>query len=307
MSNLRVSTLTAALMFIVGWIPAQAGGVAMAVQRSGEGSAEAKNGFLQAAYGMQLPGLNARPFELDGSDSDASTLQALKEQAPDLVFAVGALPARLVRQALPEAWIVYGMVFFPEVEGFPEDAKMVGVASLGSAKELGVILKAVLGKQRSLVVLHTSAVERSIPDLIARLKSEAGIDARGFSVESPEQLKGAVEGLKGQTPAVLFLPDSLAGDGEAFRGALAGCVASGIFPLAMSDALVAGGALCAAYYAPEEVGAQGAKLAREVLEGKALSAKIVPPPKNATSCNKATATTLRVKFPKEFSPETTYE
>lgn len=307
MSNLRVLALTAALVPILAWLPAQAGGVAIAVQRGGEGASEAKNGFLQTAYGMQLPGLSARAAELDGSEADAAILQDLKEQAPNLVFAVGPLPARLVRKALPDTWIVYGMVFFPEAEGFLEDAKMVGVASLGPPRELGVIFKAVLGKQRSLVVLHTSSVARAIPDLLARLKSEAGIDARGISVETPGALKGAVEGLKGQTSAVLFLPDSLSGDAEAFREALAACMASGISPLAMSDDLVASGALCAAYYAPEEVGAQGAKLAKDILEGKAPSAKVIPPQKSTTSCNKATATALRVKFPKEFRPETTYE
>ena len=70
---------------------------------------------------------------------------------------------------------------------------------------------------------------------------------------------------------------------------------------------MAGGALCGAYYSPEEVGAQGARVAKDILEGRVPTAKIVAPLKGATSCNRATANGLKVKFPKEFRPETMYE
>ena len=142
----RVGMVMAAMAFVFLWTPAWASGVAMVIQRGGEGYSEAKNGFLQAAIGSQLPGLAPKAVELDGTDADAAALQSLKEQAPDLVFAVGATAAKQVRKVLPEVWIVYGMVYFPEVDGFLQDGKMVGIASLGPAKELGLVLKALVGK-----------------------------------------------------------------------------------------------------------------------------------------------------------------
>jgi ABC-type uncharacterized transport system substrate-binding protein len=289
------------------WTPVRSSGVAMVTQRGGEGYSEAKNGFLQTAIGSQLPGLNPKAVELDGTDADAATLQTLKEQAPDLVFAMGPNAAKQVRKVLPEVWIVYGMVFFPEVEGFLQDGKMVGIASLGSAKDLGIVLKALVGKPKNVAVVHAGSVSPSIPDILQRLKSEAGIEGRGISVENTAALKGAIEGLRGQASAVIFLPDSASLDAEAFKAAVGQCVASNIVPVALADGLVAGGALCGAYYAPEEVGAQGARVAKELLEGKTPAAKIVAPLKGATSCNRATANGLKVKFPKEFRPETMYE
>lgn len=307
MSRPRVGMFVAAMILVFLYLPAPAAGVAMVTQRGGEGHVEARNGFLQAAIGAQLPGLNAKAVELDGTEADAASLATLKDEAPALVFATGASTVKQVRKVLPDAWIVYGLVFFPETENFFQDEKMVGIASLGSPKELGGIIKALLGKTRTLVLVHDASVSPAIPDLLLRLKSEAGIEARGVSVDGPSALSAAVGGLKGQTPAVVFLPDPAALDTEAFKAAVGLCVASNIMPVALTDSQVADGALCGAYYAPEEIGAQGARVAKDILAGKAPGSKLVAPPKGATSCNKITANGLNLKFPKEFRPETMYE
>lgn len=307
MSRPRVGMFVTAMALLFLWTPAWAAGVAMVTQRGGEGHAEVRNGFLQAAIGAQLPGLNSKAVELDGTDADAGALTALKEQAPVLVFAVGPVAAKQVRTVLPDAWIVYSLVYFPETEAFFQDGRMVGITSLGSPKDLGVVLKALLGKAKGLVVVHDASVAPAIPDLLLRLKSEAGIEARGVSVEGPSALASAIEGLKGQTPAVVFLPDPASLNAEAFKAAVGSCVANNITPVALVDSLVAGGALCGAYYSPEEVGAQGARVAKDILADKAPSAKLVAPAKGSTSCNRVTANGLKVKFPKEFRPETMYE
>jgi ABC-type uncharacterized transport system substrate-binding protein len=307
MARWRFRLVLVAMALTLAWVASHAGGVVIVSSPGGDGYRVAKNGFLQAAYGSQLPGLEPKAVELAGTEADAASLQALKEKAPDLVFAVGSQAVKETRKALPNAFIVYAMVYFPETEGFTQDSKMIGISSMGSAKEMGIILKGIMGKNKSLVILHDASVAPSIRDLAASLKAEAGLDARGVPVEGGAALKAAVEGLKGQTEAILFVPDPASMDPDGFKAAIGQCLATGIAPFAFSDALVAAGALCGSYYAPEEIGAQGAALARKILDGKVPSEKIIAPAKSASSCNKATAAGLKVKFPREFHPETTYE
>lgn len=299
--------LAATLAIAVGGTCARAAGVAVVTQTGGESFGDAKNGFLQVAYGSQMPGLVGKPFEVSGADGDEETLQSLKEQDPSVVFAIGPKAAREARKALPEAWIVYALVYFPRTAGFLDDPKMVGVTSLGPARELGTVLKALVGKPKSLVVVHDASVSADVPELLSDLKSRSGVEARGLSVEGPSALAGAVADLKGQTQAIVFLPDPATADAEAFRAAVAQCVSAGIPPVSLTEGLVANGALCGALYPAEEIGAKAAALAGDLLQGRVPESKAVVPDKTATSCNRATAEGLRVKFPKDFRPETTYE
>lgn len=285
---------------------AYAAGVFIVSYKGVEAFESAKAGFIQMAYGVQLPGFNPKAVDLDGTAADDAALSALAGQSPSLVFAIGATAAKKVRKAMPDVWIVYGMIYYPEAEGLAQDPKMVGVASLGPAKGLATAIKA-LTRAKSMVILHASAESQAVPAIMDRLKAE-GFDVQSKVVASPSDLQGAFDSVKEQAKILLLLPDSLTANQDAMRFIVSQCVAAGILPVALAEPLVSSGALLAAFYPPESVGNQAARVASEVLKsGNPPSERILTPPDINTAVNKSTAQALKIQIPKTMRVEVTYE
>lgn len=298
--------LAAAASFFVA-LEASAAGVFIVSRGGVEAYDEAKGGFLQMAYSLNLPSLNPRSVDLTGGDGDRALLEGLKAQNPQLVFAVGSYAARKVREALPDVWIVYTMVYYPEAEGLFKDPKMVGVGCLGPTKNLAALAKAFGLKGKSLVVLHAQAVAPAVPSLVSRLNDD-GFEAEGRSVSDPGALAGILAEVKDRAKMILLLPDPLTANEDALRFIISTCIENRVAPLALSEGLVASGALCAAFVPPEAAGNEAARVAQGILGGAAFpSDKPVQPGAAATAANKKTAEALRLKIPANQRIEVVYE
>ena len=303
----RFWVLALAAAVVLAWsLQASASGVFIVSRKGVDVYHDATAGFMQMAYSLQIPGFNAKTVELDGTGGDDATLAGLKGQSPSLVFAVGAYAAKKVRQAMPDVWIVYGMVYYPEAEGFTGDPKMVGVASLGPTKSLAASLKSLV-KGKSIVILHSRAIEAAIPPLVDRLNGE-GLDAQSKPVADAAGLQAAFDAVKDQYRAILLLPDPITSNPDALRFLVSQCVNAGIAPVSLSESLVSGGVLLASFYPPDSVGNRAARAAADILStGKAPDERVVAPTDSATAVNQGTAQALRIKFPKNFRPEVSYE
>lgn len=295
----------AASLFVA--LEASAAGVFIVSRGGVEAYDEAKAGFIQMAYSLNLPSLNPRSIDLTGGDGDRALLEGLKAQNPQAVFAIGAYAARKVREVLPDVWIVYTMVYYPEAEGLLKDPKMAGVACLGPTKNLAALTKAFGIKGKNLVVLHGQAVSPAVPDLIARLNAD-GFEAEGRSVSDPGALAGILADIKDRAKMVLLLPDPLTANADALRFVVSTCIENRIAPVALSEPLVASGALCAAFIPPEAAGNEAARVVQGILGGASFpSDKPVQPSASATAANKKTAEALRLKIPANQRVEVVYE
>lgn len=293
-------------VFLSGALQAWAAGVFIVSRKGVDTYNDAKAGFQQMAYSLQLPGFSAAVVDLDGSAADDTALAALKAKDPSLVYAVGSYAAKKVRQAMPDTWIVYGMVYYPESEGFVNDPKMVGVASLGPTKGLVGVLKSIV-KGKTAVILNARAVDASASELANRFRAD-GLDAQARSVPDAAGLQAAFDAVKDSTRIIVLLPDPITANQDALRFVVSQCVSAGIAPVSLSEQLVSGGALCAAYYPPDAVGNQAARVASEILSsGKAPADRVVAPQDSATALNKGTAQALKINIPKTFRAEVTYE
>ncbi len=297
--------LAAAALFLVA-LEASAAGVFIVSRGGVEAYDEAKAGFLQMAYSLNLPSLNPRSVDLTGGDGDRALLEGLKAQNPQLVFAVGSYAARKVREALPDVWIVYTMVYYPEAEGLLKDPKMVGVGCLGPTKSLAALAKAFGLKGKSLVVLHGQAVAPAVPALIARLNDD-GFEAEGRSVPDAGALAGILAEVKDRAKMILLLPDPLTANEDALRFIISTCIENRVAPLALSEGLVASGALCAAFVPPEAAGNEAARVAQGILGGAAFPSDKPVQPGAAAAANKKTAEALRLKVPANQRIEVVYE
>jgi ABC-type uncharacterized transport system substrate-binding protein len=304
----KVAVVMAAGMAIalLGASPLQAAGVFVVSPKGVEAFDGAKAGFIQMAYGVQMPGLNPKTVDLDGTAADDAALSALAAQAPTVVFAVGTQAVKKVRKAMPEVWIVFGMVYFPESEGFLNDPKMVGVASLGPAKGLAADIRT-FTKSKSVVVLHAQAEAATVSGLVDRLRAE-GLDAQSKGVPSSADLPAAFDTVKDNFKTVILLPDGITASPDSMRFLISQCVQGGILPVTLAEPLVASGALLAAYYPSEAVGNQAAKIAADLAKtGNTPSERLVTPTESATALNKSTAQALKINVPKTFRVEVTYE
>jgi len=297
-----------ALAVLAGWVVSTEAAGVFIVSRAGVTAYnDAKAGFMQMAYSLPLPGFNPKTVELNGSAADEAALAALKVQSPALVYAVGSYAARKVRETLPETWVVYGMVYYPEVEGFTDDPKMVGIASLGPPKALANLLKALGGKTKGLVVIHSEAVQKAMPGLLSRLATD-GFEATAKSVASAKDLQPAFDAVKEQAKAILLLPDPITSSPDAVRFIVSQCVAAKIPPVSLSEILVSDGALCASFYPASAIGNQAAKVSQAILaSNKAPSDRVVPPLESETALNSGTANALKITLPKDLRIGVTYE
>ena len=201
---------------------------------------------------------------------------------------------------MPEVWIVYGMVYFPESEGFLNDPKMVGVASLGPAKGLAVDIKT-FTKSKAVVVLHAQAESAAVSALVDRLRAE-GLDPQSKSVPSAADLPAAFDTVKDSFKTVDPPPGrhhleprlhALSRSPSASR--------AGSCPCPSPSPSWPAGALLAAYYPSEAVGNQAARLAADLAKtGNPPSEKLVTPAESATALNKSTAQALKINVPKTF-------
>ncbi len=299
--------ILALVVFTVTSLEASAAGVFIVSRAGVSPYNDAMAGFMQVAYAVQLQGFDPKSILLQGTSADDAALSALKAKVPTLVFTVGAYATKKVRAAIPNVWIVYSMVYYPELEGFTSDPRMVGVESLGSAKELHEVVKAFRRRAKRLYILHSPAVQNSIPGLITRLDG-AGFDTQDKVVPDASGLQSAFDAIKDDAQVVLLLPDPLTSNQDALRYIISQCADNKIIPVALSDSLVANGALCAAFYPGDAVGNEAARVAQTILNtGKAPAEKVVEPPNVSTAVNKRTAKALRLKVPSKINFEVTYE
>ncbi len=299
--------ILALVVFVLTSVGASAAGVFI-VSRAGVTPYNgAMAGFMQVAYANQLPGFDPKSIQLQGTSADDAALSALKAKLPTLIFTVGSYATKKVRAAIPDVWIVYAMVYYPDLEGFTADPKMVGIGSLGSPKDLNEMVKAFRRRAKRLYILHSPAIQSSIPGLIAQL-DEAGFDAQDKPVPDAPSLQGVFNSIRDDAQVVLLLPDPLTSNQDALRYIISQCVDNKIIPVALSDSLVANGALCAAFYPGDAVGNEAAKVAQTILNtGKAPADKVVDPPSVSTSVNMKTAQALRLKVPSKINFGVTYE
>ncbi len=295
----------AALLFLLPCLAPRAEGVYIVDRAGVEAYSQAKNGFFQIWYTLDMAGTIPQSVSLKGSDADTAALNSLKSANPDLVFTVGSYATKKVRQALPNVWIVYAMVYYPEADGFLGDSKMVGVASLGSAREMDKLLKS-FKKNRSMAIIHSVAIAASIPTLMEEL-SNRGIKVTSYAVQGVDDLQRVMEAIQNQPDSILILPDPVTSNPDALRFILSKCMSWGVLPVSYSDLLVGSGVLCGTFYPAASVGNEAARVARQVLAGEPPGRKMVIPEDSSVSCNSATARGLRIKIPKSVRPEITYE
>ncbi|MEJ2366753.1 MAG: ABC transporter substrate binding protein [Acidobacteriota bacterium] len=302
----RVALSAAFLMFFFALTTA-ASGVFMVTRNGVKAFDEAKNGFLQMAYAYQIPNFNPAAVVLDGSSADDAKIQALKAKAPDLVFTVGAYATQKVRSAMPDVWVVYAEVYYPQIEGFDKDSKMIGVASLGPPQRLFNFVKELDRRARkNWVLLHSSAVQAAVPAIISKF-SNAGINLTAASVPDASHLAGVFNGVRQDAGAILILPDPITMNPDALRFLISESIKDGTPLITLNESLVASGALCGAFYPPDQVGNTAAKVAEEILKGSPPQQTMIDPEKFNTAVNMITAKALKIKIPKDVNVGNTYE
>jgi len=236
-------------------------------------------------------------IELDGSAADDQALEKLKGMRPKVVISLSSYATHMVKHVLPETWVVYALVPFPEVEGFTRDPKMVGIAGLGSEAELYSLANG-LGRAKRLAVLHSELISPSVEPMLRRLK-EAGFSPTDFSLSQAPLMEEVMSKVVGNYDAVLLLPDPLTANPYRLRFIVTACLNKKVLTLTTDLGLIANGALCGTYVPPETAGSQAAIVAGEILStGKPPMHPVVFWPGSKPSVSMAALRILDLPVPK---------
>ncbi len=307
---LRLKILVSALFLftcVFASFDTRAGGIFIVSRAGVPAYKDAESGFMQMAYALQLPDFQPQVVQLQEGNADSSALSTLKAKQPSLVYTVGSYATKQVRLAMPQVWIVYAMVYYPEVEGFTKDPKMVGIASFGSFTMLRTAVKAFRRRAKSLVVMHSSVTTPTVVILLKGLNS-AGFHAEEVPVSDPAKLPALFKSLVGRFDAVLILPDPLTADPDALRFLISTCIKNRIMLVSLTNSLASRGALCASFLASAAIGNQAAKVTKYILlNHKAPAAAMDTPAEFSLAVNKKTAQAMRLKVPSSLSVSVTYE
>jgi ABC-type uncharacterized transport system substrate-binding protein len=254
-----------------------------------------KAGRAAAAALQSATGKASQTLEIRGGPEDEDALERLKAQKPLVVVATGVYAALSARKALPDAWIVYSLVLYPEVEGFTDDPKMIGISGLGSEKELFTLVNSLASvKILKVALIHSVVLDPSAGALLSRLAG-AGFQVTDYPLSEAPLMEEVMRDVTTRFQAVLLLPDPITQNPSRLRFMITSCMDRGVLTLTTDLDLLHQGVLCGTFVSPERAGREaGATAAQLLTSGKTPPQKIVFPSDSETAVNLAAAKALKV-------------
>lgn len=254
-----------------------------------------KAGRAAAAALQSATGKVSQTLEIRGGPEDEDALARLKAQQPLVVVATGVYAARVARKALPEAWIVYSLVLYPEVEEFTEDPKMIGISGLGSEKELFTLVNSLAPvKVLKVALIHSVVLDPSAGPLVSRLAA-AGFQVTDYPLTEAPLMEDVMRDVTARFQAVLLLPDPITQNPSRLRYMITSCMDKGVLPLTTDLDLLHQGVLCGTFVSPEWAGREAGTTAALLLTSeKTPPTKVVFPSDSETAVNVAVAKFLKV-------------
>jgi len=236
---------------------------------------------------------DATIYELDGSQDDSRVLIKLKADNPQVVIALGVYAAKMTRQALPEATIIYTSVRYPECENFTSDKKMIGIMASGSEEVLAKLVSSFtagrtdFASAKKIAVMYSDFLEPSVKPMIEKLK-QAGLDPKPMPLSEAPLLELVMQDISNSYQSLLLIPDKTTTNEPSLRFILTRCMEKRVLTFSLDYSLVEKGVLCGVFTKPEECVSYAAVVARNILaSGKLPAQNVLTPPKVYTVMNQA--------------------
>jgi putative ABC transport system substrate-binding protein len=235
------------------------------------------------------------PVSVHSLEFEADALEKLKAEHPEIVLAVGVRAARLV-QGLGEVPVVYCMVLEPHANGLGAPLVVGGPLEVPAEVQLAELKRLLPSVQRVGLVYNPA---RSAAQLVeAQLAAEKlSLTLLAEPASSAAQFPDALKKLVPKAQALWLMADPTVVTQDTFRLMLESAMANRLPLLAFGDEFVRRGALLALSPDFEGAGAEAARLAREISQGKKPVEVTPAAAKWRLVVNRSTATALGIEFP----------
>ena len=241
-------------------------------------------------------------YDLKGSTRrKRSILKGIRSDKPQLVLAIGALAAQLLKDEAPDLPIVYVMVPNPQKYSL-QGANIAGIS-------LDIPIATQFERYRQLVpslhtlgVIYDPAKTGAIVDEASAVASDMGLQLRKVAVDSQKAVPAALRGLIGKIDALWMLPDNTVVTPDSFSYLLLTAFEHHLPFLAASDIFVEVGAFAALSPDYADLGRQACQLTKAIEDGRLSLAQVdvVPPTKINLAINLKTASKIGLRLGSEI-------
>jgi len=211
---------------------------------------------------VQVVNLNGRRAEAD------ATMERLRRDPPDAVFALGAKAAWSVAQNLPDTPLVYASVLEPTRYGLSGNQ----VTGVSATVEPGLFLSQFTGffpEVGRIGIIRGPSGDSERHQAMVDAADAVGVSLVTVEVTSPREARKALASLSEQVDGLWLQPDRETLDASTFRYFTEESRRRGLPLLVETQNMVAAGALFAVIPDADGVGAQAAEMIRRILAGAA--------------------------------------
>jgi ABC-type uncharacterized transport system substrate-binding protein len=254
---------------------------------------------------------DASLFELNGGVNDSKTLINLKTYDPKIVLAIGVYAAKMVRKALPEKPIIYTFVRYPEVEGFSQDSKMVGILTSGTEYSLAKLVSAFtegrtdFASAKKIAVMYSDSLEPSIKPVIEKLK-QAGLAPTPYPLSEAPLLELVMQDISTQYQSLLLFPDKTTQNDYSLRFILTRCMEKRVLTFTLDYSLVERGVFVGVFAKQDEfLNLVVTAIKNFFLTGRLPDKNILSPPRSYSVINKAVLKYMGITL--NFEPDATID
>jgi putative ABC transport system substrate-binding protein len=281
-------------LLLVG-LPTPAAAIDIAILKSSDIAA-----YNQAVAGFKTalpPGTNFVEYDMQG-DVAKGRKQAQKIRASEaaLVLAVGLKAALVAKLEIIDIPVIFCMVLDPAKHDL-KASNMTGILLEVPIERQLSTLRAVLPAAKRVGVLYDPEKTGPFVEEARRRAKGLGLELVSKAVTSERDVPSALRALLSEVDTLWLVPDSTVLTEDSLRFLLNTALETSIPVLGFSPDLVKSGALVGLSVNYEDLGKQGATIARGILNGQGRPSGLTPPERLRLSLNLKTARYLGITVP----------
>ena len=273
--------------------------IAVLISYPGAPFDQVTEGFQKYLAKQGLPvDYDLSPLEGDPAKAGQTT-QKVKSNKPDLILALGSLAAELTIKEIGDTPVIAGMILRPDL--FKKAFNGTGVFLEFPVETHFKWLQRFFPNARTIGVIYNPKENREKVENAGSVVQRMGMVLQARSVDTPQDLPDALNGLARQVDVLWGVPDSLVLNAQTAKQVLLFSFRNLIPFTGLSSTWVKAGALYSLESDYTDNGAQCGEIAFKLLQGtKASSIPPAPPRKVVYSLNLNTAKHMKIKIPEEL-------
>ncbi|GJL76712.1 ABC transporter substrate-binding protein [Nitrosomonas sp.] len=224
---------------------------------------------------------------------------AIRDQKPDLIFALGSASTQLAKISTSDVPIVSTMTM--KNDFFEQGDNITGVSLVYPLTTQFQWIKKFFPTKTKIAILYNPKENEKIVEAAGKIAQQFGLELYSIPVESPRHLPLALEQLAKNIEVLLAIPDEIAMSSKTVKAVLLATFRNKVPFVGLSDSWVKSGALYALSWDYHDLGQQCANQSAKLLKGVAIQQIPMEYPKEvAYTVNEKIAEHMNIRIPDDL-------